>query len=256
MGEDAPDFSYLKHHPKVTDVVLHGVDAENPPALEPVLEALKAQEGIQAVRICAPNFWNRVELWSWDWIDMILEWQDSSVTTPFRVEMETWCFHSGQIGEEEIRTAREWAATGIDIYANVPLLSGTNTSPEEIRQLAHALRTAEVDFHHLYVAGLPCQAETNHGAPITASQVIAIASQVRCMCSGREIPLYMIRTPMGEVDFGLSAALSEEEGQHYLSLLPYDKEYFKAIDIDFELPETAFVDGDHHIHLPVDGLVK
>ncbi len=256
LGEGVPDFTYLKNHPKVTDVVLHGVDAQDPSALEPMLEALKAQEGIQAVRICAPEFWSQVENWSWDWIDLILEWQDTSVTTPFRVEVETWCIRAEQLGEDQVRTAREWAATGIDIYANVPLLSGINTHPGDIQALAHALRSAEVDFHHLYVAGLPCQVGINNDQPITASRVIDIASRVRRMCSGREIPLYMIKTPLGEVDFQLTGALSLQEDQVHVSLLPYDREYFKAIDIDFELPETAIVDGTHVIHLPLKGLTK
>ncbi|MCG8563995.1 MAG: radical SAM protein [Desulfobacterales bacterium] len=254
VGETLPDFAYLETHPKITDVILHGVNPADPQALESWLEVLKAQEGIQAVRISAPNFWKEIDLWSWDWIDMILEWQDTSVASPFRVELETWWCRSEQVGEEQVRTASEWAATGIDIYANVPLLSGVNNHPHEMVKLARALRRGEMKFHHIYAAGLPCQDGINGENPITAPMVVDIASAVRQQCSGREIPLYIIRTSLGEVDFGLASTLFEQEGQWYVSLLPYDREYYKAMDIEFALPDSGIVDENGTICLPVTGM--
>ena len=255
VGEEVADLSYFVDHPKLTDVILHGVDPENPSALEPWLEAIKAHGNIQAVRICAPNFWKETELWSWDWIDMILEWQDTGIATPFRVELETWFHRSEQLEDEQIRTAGEWAATGIDIYANVPLISGVNTHSEELIQIARKLRQAEIKFHHVYVAGLPCQEDANTDTPITATQVETLASALRQVCSGREIPLYMVRTPLGDVDFGLASAFREVDGKTHLTLLPYDKEYYKAMEVDFALPDTAVEDEHHMISLPVTGLV-
>ena len=248
------DLSYVKDHPKVTDIVLHGVDPKDPSALEELVEKVKSIEHIQALRLCCPDFWRETDLWSWDWIDQILEWQDTSVTTPFRVELETWWLTPDQLGEEQILTAREWAGTGIDIYANVPLISGVNDSPETIRSLAHGFRRGEMDFHHLYVAGLSLQNQWNAEHPMEASSIIDIASDIRQFCSGREIPLYIIRTPLGEVDFGLGTTLVQGEEGWEVSLPPYTMEYYGKICLDFALPPGAR-EEDRMLYIPVQGVV-
>jgi hypothetical protein len=57
------------------------------------------------------------------------------------------------------------------------------------------------------VSGLDIQEKFN-GNPIDSQRIIDIASEVRKECSGREIPLYIRRTPLGETEFGLSDLLS------------------------------------------------
>ncbi len=91
----------------------------------------------------------------------------------------------------------------MNIYANVPLIRGVNDQPKTIEMIAHKLRHAAIEFHHVYVAGLDIQEKFNADQVVDAQRVIDIASRIRKECSGREIPLYMVQTPLGEVDFGM-----------------------------------------------------
>jgi len=86
--------------------------------------------------------------------------------------------------------------------------------------------------------------------------VVDIATRVRREGSGREVPRYIIRTPLGEVDFGLSSTIVGEDGNLSLKLLPYSLSYFKALSPTFTWPAGVRPDDDGHPVTQVVGLLK
>jgi hypothetical protein len=86
--------------------------------------------------------------------------------------------------------------------------------------------------------------------------IIDIATRVRRDGSGREIPRYIIRTVLGEVDFGLSSTIVGE-GEHLsVKLLPYDLPYFKTMSQAFTWPENTREDVDGKPIVSIAGLLK
>jgi L-lysine 2,3-aminomutase len=118
------------------------------------------------------------------------------------VEVEVWFLLPEDIGRRHGEIAKKLIHRGVNIYADVPLIRGLNDSPQTIAALARGLRRAAIEFHHLYVSGLDIQEKFN--SPQDPQRIMDIASEVRKECSGREIPLYIRRTPSGEKDFGIS----------------------------------------------------
>jgi L-lysine 2,3-aminomutase len=145
---------------------------------------------------------------------------------------------------------------GITVYNNTPLLGGINDTPYAIHHLAHGCRMAGIEFHHLYVAGLPIQDLWNTKNPVALYDVIDIATTVRREGSGREIPRYIIRTVLGEVDFGLSSIIDGKGEELSVKLLPYELAYFKALSQDFTWPGDIREDVDGKPIVPVAGLLK
>jgi len=201
-GKD--EFEYIMHHPAITDVVLCGNNLlSSVHKLEKVIRKLKTVSHITCIRICCRQFNLYPEFFSRDIIKKISGWCDFSIGNPVRIEIETWFCHPDEILATHGRIAECFVGRGVNIYANVPLIERINGSPKTIVRLAHKLRSARIEFHHVYVAGLEIQKKFNAGCPMDSQKVIDIASQVRKECSGRQIPLYIVQTPLGEADFGL-----------------------------------------------------
>ena len=122
--------------------------------------------------------------------------------------------------------------------------------------MAYACRQAGIEFHHLYVAGLAVQERWNRDNPVALYDVVDIATRVRREGSGREVPRYIIRTRLGEVDFGLSSTIVGQDTDLSIKLQPYDEAYFAAMTPDFTWPVEARIDSDGKPVLPVAGLLK
>ncbi|MBU1195849.1 MAG: radical SAM protein [Proteobacteria bacterium] len=196
-------FDYTKEHQEITDVIIHW-DHDPMFLLEDIhkaVEQLKTLSHIVSVRLrisalsCSPS----------DMDDTVIQrislWRDFSIGNPLRIELETWFLDPDQITDLHTNIVGKLMNIGVNVYANVPLIKGVNAEPEIIVRLADALRTAGIEFHHLFAGGLDIQ--TRNGQTLDAQRVIDIASKVRTHCSGRQIPLYVVQTPEGIIDFGL-----------------------------------------------------
>jgi lysine 2,3-aminomutase len=106
------------------------------------------------------------------------------------------------------------------------------------------------------VAGLPVQNEWNAKNPVALYDVVDIATRVRREGSGREIPRYVIRTPLGEVDFGLTSTIHGDGQDLSVKLLPYTLDYFQGLAADFRWPDGVRADEDGRPVVPVTGLRK
>ncbi|HSO18372.1 MAG TPA: lysine 2,3-aminomutase, partial [Desulfosarcina sp.] len=179
-----------------------------------------------------------------------------TIVNPLRLEIETQFIEADQLQPIHARLARQFGNKGITVYNNTPLLGRINDTPDAIHRLAYACREAGIEFHHLYVAGLPVQDRWNPDNPVALYDVVDIATRVRREGSGREVPRYIIRTVLGEVDFGLSSTIVGEGDCLSVKLLPYDLAYFKALSEDFHWPENVSEDGEGRPVVSVNGLKK
>ena len=179
-----------------------------------------------------------------------------SVVNPLRLEIETWFIRAQDVGETHAKLVRRLNNKGITVYGNVPLLGGVNDTDTAIHDLANVLRKAGIEFHHLYVAGLPIQKKWNVDAPIDSYDVIDIATMVRREGSGREIPRYIILTPLGEVDYGLTAKFVRDGDTLKIKLGCYNESYYKTMDETFVFPRGVDTDEGGNPVVTVPGLIK
>ncbi len=137
-----------------------------------------------------------------------------------------------------------------------PAAGGINDDEARIHDLAYALRSAGIEFHHLYVAGLPIQTSWNTAHPVDSYDIVDIATKVRREGSGREIPRYIIATPLGEADYGLTSTLIRRGDDVDVELRCYDQAYYSSMAPGFRFPEGTPLSETGHPVLRVPGLIK
>jgi L-lysine 2,3-aminomutase len=255
-GED--DLDIIRNDRRITDIVISSErDAvDNLYPIGRLIKQLRDIHHVNAVRLRSLKFNYDPDSYIKGVTDRLGELNRLTVVNPLRLEIETQFLHTSEIKPIHKTLTKTLNHKGITVYANAPLLTDINDSPAEMSRLAFALRETGIEFHHLYVAGWPLQKAHNGEHPINISDVIDIASRVRKDGSGREIPRYAILTELGEVDFGLTSKIFSENEILYIKLLPYDLEYFKGMDPDFEWPEHVFAEDDGHPVVPLSGLMN
>jgi len=252
------DLDYIRDDERITDVVIVSEkDAtESLFRIGKIIRALEDMPHVNAVRLRSLNFNYASDRYSPAVIDKLAGLNKLTMVTPLRLEIETQFLVAEEFQPAHARLARLLNNRGITVYNNTPLLGKINDTPDAIHRLAYRCRKAGVEFHHLYVAGLPIQDQWNRDNPVALYDVVDIATRVRREGSGREVPRYIIRTVLGEVDFGLSSTISGEGENLSVTLLPYDKSYFNAMSPDFVWPDNIREDGDGRPIVPVSGLLK
>ncbi len=250
------DMKYLEQNRAVTDVVLTAADdaVDRLAKVEILGGRIGRIEHVNALRLrslklaCAPERYTAAVL------DRLGRLNRLTVVRPLRLEIETRFVHSSQIGPVHRELAEKLRNKGITVYANTPLLGEINDSADEINRIAYRLREAGIEFHQVFVAGLAFQEEWNRRRPVDVAHVIDIGTRVRKDGSGREIPRYIVRTVLGEVDFGLTSRLYRDRGRLFVRLSPYDLDYYRQMAPDFQWPEGVETDVDGAPVVPVAGL--
>ncbi len=252
------DLDYIRRDDRITDVVVIS-ERDATASLFSIGQLIKALEDVphvNAVRLRSLAFNYEPERYTPMVIDQLGRWNRLTVVNPLRLEIETQFLTADEFHPEHARLARQLNNRGITVYNNTPLLGRINDTPDDIHRLAYGCRRAGIEFHHLYVAGLPVQNAWNAENPVALYDVVDIATRVRREGSGREVPRYIIRTPLGEVDFGLSSAIIGEGKDLWVKLLPYTLDYFQALSAAFSWPEDVREDEDGRPITPVTGLLK
>jgi lysine 2,3-aminomutase len=249
---------YIREDSAITDVVVAGrrdalVRSDDAARL---VAGLRDIPHVNAVRLRSPAFVDDPEAYTLGAVDRLAAMNRLSAARPLRLEIETCIFRPEQIGAAQETLADALRERGITVYATTPLLSGINDHPDAIHEIAYNCRNAGIEFHHVVVAGTPIQAEWNRENPVDTADVIDIATRVRRNGSGREIPRYIVQTPLGEVDFGLTSRMAMKDGALWIGLLPYDLAYFEAMAADFHWPADARVDGAGTPWIPAPGLIS
>jgi len=250
------ELEYISADQRITDVV---VSDENDPitSLNRVAKIVKQVADIPSVnclRLRSLMFNHSPQRFTRAVIDKLAGLNRLSIIDPLRLEIETRFYQAGEITEHHSRLARSLSNRGITVYNNTPLISDINNSAEDIQKLAFSLRQAGIEFHHLYVAGLPQQDKYNYDRPVRMRTLIDIATTVRREGSGREIPRYIISTPLGEVDYGLTSAIEIHEKSAWVRLLPYNLAYFQAMCPDFKWPDSVRINNEGVPAIEVLGL--
>ena len=255
-GEDA--LAYINADYRITDVVItaDGDAVDHLYDVSRLVRRLQDISHVNAVRICSMAFANTPEVYTLGVVNTLGDLNRLSVADPLRLEIETWFLQEGDVTPIHAALARRLNNKGITVYANVPLLGGVNDSDTAIHDLAYSLRRFGIEFHHLYVAGLPLQRQWNADHPVDSYDVIDIGTMVRREGSGREIPRYIIATAMGEVDYGLTSTFIREGDAVKVKLTCYDAAYYRSMDPDFVFPSGVEEASDGRPVLALPGLVK
>ncbi len=250
------EMAYIMADSRITDVVIvPDTDAvESLYDITRIIGRLRQISHVNAVRLRSMKFATDPGAYTRGVISRLGDLNQLSVVEPLRLEIETWFVHGRDIHQDHALLARQLNNKGITVYCNVPLLGGVNDQDTTIHELAHGLRSAGLEFHHLYVAGLSVQKQWKF--PIDSYDVIDIATLVRREGSGREIPRYMILTPLGEVDYGLTSSFVGQGPDVKIKLGCYDESYYNAMDENFTFPQGVEVGEDGHPILTVPGLIK
>jgi lysine 2,3-aminomutase len=252
------DLAYINDDERITDVII----ASQKDAVDllfhitRIVRALQDMPHVNAVRLRSLRFAYHPETFTPAVIDCLGSLNRLSIVNPLRLEIETQFLRAEEIQPIHARIARRLNNRGITVYGNTPLLGGVNDTSDSINALAYGYRQAGIEFHHLYLAGQPLQTSWNAQHPVDLYDVVDIATRVRREGSGREIPRYVIGTDIGEVDFGLTSAVTGEGEDLSVKLAPYDLAYYKGMNPAFTWPADVTIADDEKPVVPVTGLKK
>ncbi len=252
------DLYSIRSDERITDVVLVCADdaVDSLYQISRIMGLLGDIPHVNAIRLRSLKFNYEPQSYTVEVIDKLGYLNRLSLINPKRLEIETQFLVAEEFTEEHARVARLLKNRGITVYNNTPLLGRINDTPETIHLLAYKCREAGIEFHHLYIAGLEVQEHWNSDNPVALYDVVDIATRVRRDGSGREVPRYIIKTILGEVDFGLSSTISGAGNELSVKLLPYDLSYFKGLAADFTWPEGVREDSDGRPVVKLRGLLK
>ncbi len=250
--------NYIASDNRITDVIISS-DKDAVDSLYyigKIIKKLKNIDHVNSVRVRSMKFNFAIKSYTNSVINKLGKLNQLTIANPLRLEIETWFILSDEISKDHYALVQKLNNQGITVYCNTPLLGGVNDSGRCIHDLAYNLRKAGIEFHHLYVAGLPIQNRWNQNHPIDSYDVIDIATKVRREGSGREIPRYIILTFLGEVDYGLTSSLIHDNNELKLRLDCYDETYFKTIDPDFSFDKKINITSRGIPLVNITGLVK
>lgn len=250
------DLKYVLNQDEITDVILTSIN-DSAPGLDhiaEIIDSLRMCQHVNALRLRGSHFYTHPEKISDNFLERLESLNRISVVHPLRLEIETQFAHVSEIKDSLGPIVQKLRNAGITIYNNTPLLSGINDTAEDIHQITYRCRELGLEFHHVYVAGLPVQVEWNRECPIDIDDVLDIGTVVRRNGSGREIPEYIIRTELGEVDFGLTCRFIFKDEQLWIKLLPYNLDYYRQMDPQFQWPAGIQFDTDGKPMIPAIGL--
>ncbi|MCP4023906.1 MAG: radical SAM protein [Desulfobacteraceae bacterium] len=252
------EFDYIGSDDRITDVIISSSEdaIDSLWAIKKLIKQLEYIPHVNAVRLVSMKFNTTPGAYTRGVINTLGDLNKLRVVNPLRLEIETWFTLTDEITKDHAKLARRLNNKGITIYCNTALLGGVNDRDEEIHSLAHSARKAGIEFHHLYVAGLPIQNKWNIDHPVDSYDVIDIATKVRREGSGREVPRYIILTTLGEVDYGLTSSFVHVNGEVKLKLGCYDITYYKSLNENFKLIEGMTMDEDGSPVVSIKGLIK
>ncbi len=250
------DLEIIRKDPRITDVVIFSRKGAVACLYKigRIIRQLQDMHHVNAVRLRSLLFRDAPDKYTGAAVDQLGDLNKLTVVNPLRLEIETEFLHSSEIGPAHAALFNALHRKGITVYVNTPLLGTVNDAPDEINRIAYKVREIGMEYHHVYVTGHPLQKDWNASHPVDVADVIDIGTRVRRNGSGREIPRYIHLTELGEVDFGLTSRLLDQNGKLLLKLLPYDLGTFRGMDAGFTWPEGVKTDDQGRPIVPVSGL--
>lgn len=247
---------YIRENNDISDVLLaaQGKILDYLPEIRRYAEALREIPHVSALRLRSLMFAYEPESYTDEVIEELASLNVLDPASPTRLELETQFIHSSEFRLVHEAIIRRLLARGVTVYNNIALLAGINDTPEEMKLICYNCRQIGIELQNLYVAGLPVQDDWNRDTPIDATTVIDIATHLRRHESGREMPLYVVRTMLGDADFNLTARIVRAEPQRvFMRMLAHAKDLFLRMAPDFAWPENVTEDRGRPV-VPVNGL--
>jgi lysine 2,3-aminomutase len=249
---------YVRARPEITDVVLSRRDdvlTELTRTLE-VIDRLAAIPHVVAIRLRSLKLVYNPGAFSRAVITRLAARNRLAVVRPTRIEVETQLLHSKELHPEHAKVVHSLRLHGITVYNNTPLLGYINDNELEMQKISYGCRQMGIEFCNVIVAGAPIQRDWNLEYPIELNSVIDIGTHVRRHGSGREVPRYLLRTALGEVDFAIVPRIFDcgPEGEVRVRMRGYDLAYFQAIDPRFAWPADVTLDDEGHPMVSVPGV--
>jgi hypothetical protein len=249
----------LRRWKRVTDVVLWSSRSDpllRPRRLAQLLDRLAAVPQIAALRVRSRVALAVPERLSGRALEVLTSRNQLGSVNPLRVELELNALHPGELNRNHGELADRLRKRGVTVYNSTLLLAGINRSPAAVRGISSACRRHGIEFHHLVVAGEPPQQAWNEDRPVQVSEVVEIASELRRIGGGRELPRVVITTALGEGDLGLTAEPlgNDECGVALVRLLHSTVTADGTVTPWGELPGDCTIDRDGHPIVAVPGL--
>ncbi|MBT8371629.1 MAG: radical SAM protein, partial [Deltaproteobacteria bacterium] len=171
------DLDYIGSDDRITDVVIVSAkDAvESLFTISKIISALKEISHVNAVRLRSLKFNYDPGNYTPVVIDKLASLNKLTMVNPLRLEIETQFLDAEEFQAGHARLVRLLNNKGITVYNNTPLLGRINDTADAIHHLAYGCRKAGIEFHHLYVAGLPIQDHWNPKNPVALYDVVDIA---------------------------------------------------------------------------------
>ena len=243
---------------KVTDVVaccardpvrsLHRLDA--------IRERLGRIEQVTALRLRSRLLVARPESYGEGVVRRLAAFNRLEVTRPLRLEVETLLLHPSELSPSVGAAVRALRRHGITVYADIPLLSCLNDDEDTLAAMTSGCRRLGIEVHHLVVAGHPLQTAWNGRHPIRLGDVVALSSALRRRGSGREMPRWIVATPLGEADLGLTTEIAERDPAGVrLRLLAVTPADLRGLDPRWTPPAGVEVAADGRAVVSVPGLL-
>ena len=249
--------AYVTGHSAITDVILSRQTdlLSGMSRTLAVAERVRAIPHVTAIRLRSLRLAHVPDALPRAAISRIAPFNRLQPVGPTRIEIETQFLHSSEFRPGHARVVRELRSYGITVYNNTPLLGFVNDNDDEMLRISSGCRDAGIEFCSVYVAGLPIQDRWNADHPIVPSSVLDIATGVRRHGSGREIPRYVVRTRIGEVDFSIAPPIFEPHGDEVgVRILDLGIDHFRSIDPEFDWPDGVVTDTDGFPLAPVSGI--
>lgn len=249
--------AYIAKDPRITDVVLSAKDGllDRLDTVATIASRLEDIRHVNALRLRSVEFTYAPEHFTSAVIERVAALNGLRVVNPLRLEIEAQFLHSSEFNDTHREIIAAFLSKGVTVYNNIILLAGVNDTPEEMKAMCYKCRQIGIELYHLYAAGLPLQIVMNGERPVSATDVIIIATHLRRHESGREIPLYVVRTPLGDADFNLTAiAARAAKNATAFTLKPYSLEYYQALDPAFAFPAGVETDAQGHPIVEVPGI--
>jgi hypothetical protein len=252
--------SYVAEDRRISDIVLYSSSdpLRSPYKIGSIIERLAVLSHVRAIRLRSQSFVAEPDEVSDGTVKRLISWNRLSVVRPLRLEVEIQLLHPNDLEARHVRLVRSLYRRGVTVYNTTPLLAFLNDSEDTVANLTSQCRRLGIEMHHLVVAGSPIQERWSRRYPIHTSQVIDISSHLRRTASGRELPRYVVRTELGEVDLGLTSTIlkGDKKGWSRLRLLAYDRDYYRNLQADFSSHKGIEFDAEGHPIVTVRGLVS
>ena len=175
------NIDYIRKDKNITDVVISGGNDVISTFfhLRELIRRLTEIDHLIAIRCRSHLFNYRPEIYTPTVLNQLAKLNNLAIVNPKRLEIETQFLHSAEFRSEHAKLAANLRRRGITVYNNTPLLPFVNDSEAELLKMASLCRQSGIEFHHLYIAGLPIQLPWSEEYPVDVSTLIDIASTIR-----------------------------------------------------------------------------